>query len=103
MGGKTGLKLNYFAYSELPAASNRRSMWQDSPMRLLTTANFAILPSSLHRRSYRITLDPMGSETKRMVFSLNVGMRHFHIDSTTKSGNQLMKCYNSSMKHRCCR
>lgn len=73
MGRRTGMKLDYLSYSELPATNSQRSVWQETPIRLLTRANFAILPASLHRRSYRVTFDPDASETKKMIFSLNIG------------------------------
>lgn len=38
-------------------------------------ANFALLPVSLHLQSYRVTLDPIASETTKIVFSLNLGKK----------------------------
>ena len=36
-------------------------------------ANFSLLPVSLLLQSYRVTLDPISSETTKIVFSLNLG------------------------------
>ncbi|EFX74857.1 hypothetical protein DAPPUDRAFT_323929 [Daphnia pulex] len=72
VGGKTGLKLDWTSRSELPASANHRSIWQEPLSKILMDANFALLPVSLHLQSYRVTLDPIASETTKIVFSLNL-------------------------------
>ncbi|KAI9559672.1 hypothetical protein GHT06_013677 [Daphnia sinensis] len=72
IGGISGLKLNWTSRKELPPAVNHRSVWQETPSKFFMDANFALLPASLHLQSYRVTLDPIASETTKIVFFLNI-------------------------------
>ena len=72
LGDKLGLKLLYQKQSELPIA---KETWMRVPSAYnwLTSVNFALLPASLHRRFYTLTLDPATSETKKIIFYINFG------------------------------
>jgi hypothetical protein len=72
LGDKLGLKLLYQKQNELPIA---KETWMRVPSAYnwLTSVNFALLPASLHRRFYTLTLDPATSETKKIIFYINFG------------------------------
>lgn len=52
---------------------NADSFLNQLPIDFLTNLNFAFLPTSLYRKSYRVTLDPSKSDTKEIIFFTKIG------------------------------
>jgi len=91
LGDKLGLKLLYQKQSELPIA---KETWMRVPSAYnwLTSVNFALLPASLHRRFYTLTLDPATSETKKIIFYIN-----FDAADKTDSGTKVYRSGSKSL------